>query len=143
MSELSFINENVDMPDFFSEELLKSWADVIADDYGYKCGRLSFLFCNDEKILEVNRKYLNHDFYTDVITFDYVRRNTLSGDIVISLDTVLSNSQKFKVTYETEFYRVFCHSILHLIGYKDKTPDDADEMRRQEDYCLGLLFSIM
>ena len=84
-------------------------------------------------------KYLNHDYYTDVITFDYREGKILSGDVFISLDTVQSNALEFNTTYEDELHRVIVHSVLHLIGYKDKTDEDARVMRLNENYCLGLL----
>ena len=130
------------MPFFFSEDKMKKWLDCIAAAYGRTPGNLSFVYCNDDRIIDVNREFLQHDYYTDVITFDYCRKNVLNGDIFISLDTVHSNSVKFGVPYEEEFNRVFCHSVLHLIGYKDKSDDDAAEMRRQESNCLNLLKSL-
>lgn len=139
MSELLFYNEECNIPDFFNEERVKQWLQVVADDYSFKLGTISFIFCNDEYILDVNRKYLNHDYYTDVITFDYREGKILSGDVFISLDTVQSNALEFNTTYEDELHRVIVHSVLHLIGYKDKTDEDARVMRLNENYCLGLL----
>lgn len=105
-------------------------------------GELSFIFCNDDYILDVNQKYLEHDYYTDVITFDYSEDDVLSGDIFISVDTVRSNSELFKTDMEEEFNRVLCHSLLHLIGFKDKMPEEEQEMRQNEDKCLNLLKTI-
>ena len=139
MSELLFYNEECDIPDIFNEERVKQWLQVVADDYSFGLGTISFIFCNDEYILDVNRKYLNHDYYTDVITFDYREGKILSGDVFISLDTVQSNALEFNTTYEDELHRVIVHSVLHLIGYKDKTDEDARVMRLNENYCLGLL----
>ena len=102
-------------------------------------GAISFIFCNDDYILDVNRKYLNHDYYTDVITFDYREGKVLSGDVFISLDTVQSNALEFGTTYEEELHRVIVHSVLHLIGFKDKSDNDAQEMRQNENHCLELL----
>ena len=100
---------------------------------------MNYIFCDDEYILSVNRQYLQHDYYTDVITFDYSHGNILSGDVFISLDTVRSNADLFAVTYEEEFHRVLCHAVLHLIGFKDKTEPDSAQMRQNENICLDLL----
>ena len=139
MKEVLFYEESVELPAFFSEKLIKSWLDIIASHYLKKIGALSFIFCNDDYILDVNRKYLNHDYYTDVITFDYCENQTLSGDVFISLDTVCSNALQFGVDFESEFYRVICHSVLHLIGFKDKTDIESVLMRENENICLDLL----
>ena len=139
MDELFFFTEDCEMPSFFSEEKIRKWFRVVASDYSRKIGAISFIFCSDPYILDVNRKYLNHDYYTDVITFDYVEGEILSGDVFISLDTVKSNSEEYHTAYEEELNRVIVHSLLHLIGYKDKTDEDAAEMRSNENHCLELL----
>ena len=115
------------------------WFQFVAEDYSLKLGTISFIFCNDDYILDVNRKYLNHDYYTDVITFDYREGKVLSGDVFISLDTVQSNALEFGAVYEEELHRVIVHSVLHLIGFKDKSDNDAQEMRQNENHCLELL----
>ena len=142
MKEVLFFNEGVDYPSFFSDTLICKWLDIIAAHYSKNVGNLSFIFCDDEYILKVNRDYLKHDYYTDVITFDYCAGDTLSGDVFISLDTVKSNSELFKTEYKDEFHRVVCHSVLHLIGFKDKTDTDSALMRANEDICLKLLKEI-
>jgi len=142
MKEILFYEEGVELPAFFSGKLIENWLDVIASHYSKKIGALSFIFCGDDYILDVNRKYLNHDYYTDVITFDYCENQTLSGDVFISLDTVRSNAVRFGVDFESEFYRVVCHSVLHLIGFKDKTDPDSAVMRENENICLDLLKTI-
>ena len=139
MSELLFFCEECDTPPFFNEERVKQWLQAVADDYSFQLGTISFIFCNDDYILDVNRNYLSHDYYTDVITFDYCEGDLLSGDVFISLDTVYSNSLQFQSGYENEFHRVICHSVLHLIGYKDKTDADSKMMRLNENICLELL----
>ena len=140
MKDILFYKEGTaEFPSFFSENLILEWLEVIAKHYNRKLGDLNFIFCDDEYMISVNRKYLNHDYYTDVITFDYCRGDILSGDIFISLDTVISNYQKFGTEFREEFHRVVCHSVLHLIGYKDKTDPDAAEMRKNENICLDLL----
>lgn len=142
MKEILFYKEGVDYPSFFSDALINTWLDRIAVHYSRRLGAVSFVFCKDDYMLNVNRQYLNHDYYTDVITFDYCEGDVLSGDVFISLDTVHSNALQFETGFEMEFYRVVCHSMLHLIGFKDKTDADSKEMRRNENICLDLLKSI-
>lgn len=140
MEEIFFFKEGkAEYPSFFSEPLILTWLRVIAGHYGKSLGALNFIFCDDDYILSVNRQYLQHDYYTDVITFDYCRGDVLSGDVFISLDTVKSNSKLFHTAYENEFHRVVCHSVLHLIGFKDKSEQDAPIMRENENICLELL----
>jgi rRNA maturation RNase YbeY len=109
-------------------------------------GDVAYIFCNDDKILEVNRQYLNHDYYTDIITFDYNEdleamgiKNTISGDLYISLDTVLSNSEEQGTTYDEELHRVIIHGILHLCGINDKGPGEREIMEAAENKALALL----
>ena len=140
MEGILFYKEGkIEYPSFFSDVHICKWIDVIAAHYKKKLGAINFIFCDDEYILSVNRQYLKHDYYTDVITFDYCDGELLSGDVFISLDTVKSNSVEFDTTFDNEFHRVICHSILHLIGFKDKTDPDSVEMRRNENICLDLL----
>lgn len=139
MSRLLIEFEDIESPSFYSYAKFSKWVDIIANHYGKRVGRLSFIYCNDEKILQVNRQFLDHDYYTDIITFDYCRRNIISGDIYISVDTVKSNSEEYSTSFEEEFNRVFCHGILHLIGFKDKSIEEAKIMREQEANCLYLL----
>lgn len=139
MEEILFYKEGIQYPSFFSDKFVCNWLKKIAIHYSKTLGSLSFVFCDDEYILSVNRQYLQHDYYTDVITFDYCQKDTLSGDIFISLDTVKSNAEQFGTDYYEEFHRVICHSILHLIGFKDKTEPDSKVMRANENICLELL----
>lgn len=139
MKEILFYKEGVEYPSFFSDAEICKWLDIIVVYYSKTVGNLSFIFCGDEYILSVNKQYLQHDYYTDVITFDYCSGDALSGDIFISLDTVKSNAELFGTEYENEFYRVICHSVLHLIGFKDKTEIDSSAMRLNENICLDLL----
>lgn len=115
-----------------------AWIKVVAASYGRKVGEIGYLFVDDEKILEVNREYLGHDYYTDVITFDYDEDDTVSGDIVISLDTVRSNAELFGKTYEDELYRVIIHGILHLCGINDKGPGEREIMEAAENKALAM-----
>ncbi|MDR1756657.1 MAG: rRNA maturation RNase YbeY [Culturomica sp.] len=142
MREVLFFTEQTGYPNFFSEERIHAWLDKMASEYARSIGEISFIFCSDDYILDVNRQYLQHDYYTDVITFDNSEDDVLCGDIFISLDTVRSNAELFGVSFEEEFYRVICHALLHLIGFKDKTDADAAEMRKQENSCLKLLESL-
>ncbi len=133
--------EGVEIPDI-QEDKVKLWICNLVEIYSKRIGDLSLVFCSDKYILEVNRTYLQHDYYTDIITFDYCSGSQVSGDLIISLDTVLSNSREFNSSYNTELHRVIIHGVLHLLGYKDKTPIEAEEMRRNEDQALKLFETI-
>jgi rRNA maturation RNase YbeY len=109
-----------------------------AETYGKKVGEIAYIFCSDEKILEVNRQYLQHDYYTDIITFDYCEGKKLSGDLFISLDTVRTNAEQFDAPYETELYRVIIHGILHLCGINDKGPGEREIMEAAENKALEM-----
>ncbi len=124
------------------ENIIKSWISKIITGNNSFLGSINYIFCNDDYILDINKQYLNHDYYTDIITFDYCDNKIISGDLFISLDTVLSNSKKFSTTYNQELYRVIIHGILHLLGFKDKSEEEAAEMRNQEELALDLLKTI-
>ena len=138
--EITFQSEKVDQPEIDEKEIA-SWIKKVGESYNKEVGEISYLFCGDEKILEINKQYLNHDFYTDIITFDYSEENTISGDIIISLQTVESNSQMYKTDYNEELHRVIIHGILHLCGLNDLTKEDEKKMRNAEDNALKILFS--
>ena len=112
---------------------------AVAASYGKRVGDIAYVFCNDDKILEVNRQYLQHDYYTDIITFDYCEGDMLSGDLFISLDTVRTNAEQFGKTYDDELHRVIIHGILHLVGINDKGPGEREIMEAAEDKALTLL----
>lgn len=116
-----------------------AWIKKVAASYGRKVGEIGYLFVDDEKILEVNNEYLGHDYYTDIITFDYDEDDIISGDLVISLDTVRSNAELFSKPYEEELYRVIIHGILHLCGINDKGPGEREIMEQEENKALALL----
>ncbi len=116
-----------------------AWIKAVVASYGKKTGDIGYMFVSDEKILEVNREYLGHDYYTDVITFDYDEEDTVSGDIVISLDTVRSNAELFGKEYDDELHRVIIHGILHLCGINDKGPGEREIMEAAEDKALAML----
>ena len=104
-----------------------------------KTREIAYIFCSDEKILEVNRQYLQHDYYTDIITFDYCEGDRLSGDLFISLDTIRTNAEQFGASYEDELHRVIIHGILHLCGINDKGPGEREVMEAAENKALGML----
>ncbi len=116
-----------------------AWIKKVAASYGKTVGEVGYLFCDDEKILEVNREYLQHDYYTDIITFDYDEGDQINGDLVISLDTVRTNAELFGKTYEEELHRVIIHGILHLCGINDKGPGEREIMEAAENKALAML----
>lgn len=134
---ITYNSEGVRMPKIKKRDT-SAWIKAVAASYGRKVGEIGYLFVDDEKILEVNREYLGHDYYTDVITFDYDEDDTVSGDIVISLDTVRSNAQLFGKSYEDELYRVIIHGILHLCGINDKGPGEREIMEAAENKALAM-----
>lgn len=135
---ISFHSENVDFPAIKKRDTA-NWIKAVAKKYDRQVGEISYLFCDDKKILEINRQYLQHDFYTDIITFDYTENKTISGDITISLDTVRSNSQQYQTEYAEELNRVIIHGILHLCGLDDHTEAEKKAMREAENSALLLL----
>ena len=134
---ITYNAEDVKLPTIKKRETTR-WIKKVAATYGRKVGEIGYMFVNDEKILEVNNEYLSHDYYTDVITFDYCEGYILNGDIVISLDTVRTNAEKFGKTYEEELYRVIIHGILHLCGINDKGPGEREIMEENENKALAL-----
>jgi rRNA maturation RNase YbeY len=130
---------DVPFPDL-KRRAIANWVKHVIYHYYKNVGRITYIFCSDDEILRINKQYLNHDYYTDIITFDYSEGEMLSGDLFISLDTVESNAEKFKVDYQQELYRVMIHGILHLCGFKDKTAYDKFVMRKKENDALLLLF---
>ena len=138
---ITYNTDGVKMPKLKKREITK-WIKTVAEIYGRIVGEIGYLFVNDEKILECNRDYLGHDYYTDIITFDYDEGSQINGDIVISLDTVHTNAEKFGKTYEEELYRVIIHGILHLCGINDKGPGERGIMEDNEDKALLLLREI-
>lgn len=129
--------ENVKMPAIRRRDT-SAWIRRVAQSYGRRVGEVGYLFCNDEKILEVNREYLGHDYYTDIITFDYCEDDQLNGDLVISLDTVRSNAKLFHKDYDEELHRVIIHGILHLCGQNDKGPGEREQMEAAENRALAM-----
>ena len=136
---ISFTTQNVNMPDVNVTDVT-NWVKRVAASYGKRCGDITYIFCDDERILEVNRAFLQHDYYTDIITFDYTTGNTISGDLFISLDTVRSNSHQLNESYERELYRVIIHGILHLCGINDKGEGEREIMECCENEALAMMF---
>ena len=120
----------------FLHKKINAWIKSTAARYDFKVGDICYIFCSDEKILEVNRQFLQHDYYTDIITFDYTENGKINGDIFISVDTVKSNAEKFNVTFDNELMRVIIHGVLHLTGQNDKTPETEKVMHQKEDIAL-------
>ena len=135
---IHFYSENIPQPKL-QKRLLSAWIKDTATLYGKKTGEISYVFCDNAKILEVNRQYLQHDYYTDIITFDDNEGNKLNGDIFISLETVADNAKEFKTTFENELHRVMIHGILHLCGQNDHSKEERAEMIRKEDEALSRL----
>ena len=117
---------------------VKKWVSEVVMRRGKSVGNINYLFCDDEYLLDANKRYLNHDTYTDIITFDYVAGNLVSGDIMISIDRVGENAVKFGVPFERELHRVIIHGVLHLLGQGDKSDEEAAEMRCLEEEALHL-----
>lgn len=133
-----YTTENVKAPKL-EKRKTNAWIKLVAAKYDKKIGEIAYIFCDDAKILEVNKTYLQHDYFTDIITFDYCEGAVLNGDIFISLDTVRTNAQEFGVTFENELHRILIHGILHLCGQDDKTPEARLEMTRKENDALQMI----
>jgi len=137
----TIVNLGVKIPSFVSKKDLKEAVKNLAIQEGKVLKDLSLVFTDDDYLLEVNKQYLNHDYFTDVITFDYSSFPEVSGDVMISLDRVKDNAQSLNQSYELEFYRVVFHGVLHLCGYKDKTDADIKVMRAKEDFYINRFVS--
>lgn len=138
---ITYSSENVKMPKIRKRDT-SAWIKQVAASYGRKVGEVGYMFVDDEKILEVNNEYLGHDYYTDIITFDYDEDDIINGDLVISLDTVKSNAELFGKTYEEELFRVIIHGILHLCGINDKGPGERGIMEAAENKALEMAKSV-
>lgn len=137
MSEIDWLCENVAMPQM-DYACLERWLKKVAESHGRILHELVYVFCDDNRILEVNKQFLNHDYFTDIITFDYCRGKLLRGDIYISLDTVRSNSEDLQCSYDSELKRVIAHGLLHLCGINDKAPGEREIMEYHENEALAL-----
>ena len=134
---ITYQTDGTRMPDI-KKRLTTAWIRNVAATYGKKVGDVNYIFCNDERILEVNREYLQRDYYTDIITFDYTEGDTISGDLFISLDTVKTNSEQFATEYDEELHRTIIHGILHLCGINDKGPGEREIMEAAENKALSM-----
>ena len=137
---IRFTTDSIEMP-ALDERKIGKWIRAIAAEYGFTVGNINYIFCSDERELEVNREFLGHDYYTDVITFDYTTASTLNGDIFISLDTVRSNAEMVGASFEHELHRILIHGVLHLTGQGDKTPETKAEMTAKEEKALAKLIT--
>lgn len=133
---IQYLAENIELP-IIDSKLISNWIKSVAAVYGKKIASINYVFCSDERILEVNKQFLNHDYFTDIITFDYSENISISGDIFISIDTVQSNAAEFGVSFKDELHRIIIHGILHLCGQDDKTPELRIEMTQQENLALA------
>lgn len=122
-----------------SSEFFVSWLSEVTSVEGFELGDISLVFCSDPYLLDMNRKHLNHEYFTDIITFDYSEETLVSGDLFISIDTVRSNAIDNNAMFHVELNRVVGHGVLHLMGYNDKTDKEQEEMTRKEDWALGLI----
>jgi probable rRNA maturation factor len=132
---IRYYSEDCDLPKI-NQDLVTDWIISVAAFHGKKTGEINYIFCSDARILAINNLYLHHDYYTDIITFDYSEQNKISGDIYIGIETVASNSKMLLSSYEKELNRVIIHGILHLCGFKDKTPETEKIMHQKEDEAL-------
>ena len=133
---IQFFEEDITMPDFFSEEKVRHWLFKVAGTYHKEIDSITYIFCNDSYLLDINRQYLDHDDLTDIITFPYDESDHLQADIFISIERVADNAHMLGTSYEEELHRVMVHGLLHLCGIKDKTDEDACKMRAAEDAAL-------
>ena len=133
---VSYYTEDIQFS-FKEKRLTSRWLKFVAESEAKRLGDIAVIFCSDNYILDVNIKYLQHDYYTDIITFDYCEGNRLSGDLFISIDSVRENAAFYGTEFADELNRVIVHGVLHLIGYDDHTEEDIAEMRAKENYYLS------
>ena len=139
MTEINYMTQgNVTLP-ALDETAVRDWIVMVAQQHGQRVGCLTYVFCDDDYILETNREFLGHDYYTDIITFDYTNSRHIAGDMVISLDTVKSNAEALGVSYDSELMRVIIHGVLHLCGINDKGPGEREIMEQCENDALAIL----
>lgn len=134
---ISYYNQDVKFK-FSAKRLTSKWLSLVAESEIRRVGEIAIIFCSDNYILQVNQQYLGHDYYTDIITFDYTEGDKLSGDLFISIDTVKANSEEYGTEFDNELNRVIVHGLLHLIGFDDHNERDIALMRKKEDYYLSL-----
>ena len=134
---ITFHNEGVSPS--VNTNRISSWLSSCIDDLGYNLGELSIIFCSDDYLIDMNKRHLNHDYYTDIITFNYNVEKKLNGDLFISVDRVKDNASAFNENFKMELFRVIIHGILHLCGFNDKTTKEQKEMRQKENHYLRLI----
>ena len=134
---ITFLTDDIQKP-HIDESRICRWIRAIAAHYGFTVGNINYIFCSDKRELEVNQKFLGHNYYTDVITFDYSSQTTINGDIFISIDMVMLNAQMLGCPFEDELRRIIIHGILHLTGQADKTPEAKKEMTAKEEHALSI-----
>jgi rRNA maturation RNase YbeY len=135
---ITYHAENKNSPSI-KKRIVNKWIKSVTESYGKETGEIAYIFCSEEKILEVNKTYLQHDYYTDIITFDYSEGNIISGDIFVCPDTIKSNAEKFNTFYPEELHRIIIHGILHLCGIEDKAPGEREIMELNENKALAIL----
>jgi rRNA maturation RNase YbeY len=135
---INFFNEDIEFPDIDISSYIK-WIGEIINQYNYTTGDINYIFCSNKYILQINKKYLNHNYFTDIITFNYNENNIINSDIFISIETVNENADCYNTTFYNELSRVIIHGILHLIGFDDKTKEDQAIMTQKENEALSLL----
>ncbi|MDR2907974.1 MAG: rRNA maturation RNase YbeY [Bacteroidales bacterium] len=138
MQTIQFFNEEVNFT-LKNKTQIREWLVKLIGKEKKSLGEINFIFCGDEYLLKLNEQYLNHDTFTDIITFDFVEGKTISGDIFISVDRMKENAKLFHVKQSDETHRLIAHGVLHLLGYKDKTPKDKKVMTAQEELALGMI----
>jgi rRNA maturation RNase YbeY len=135
---ITYHTKNGQIP-FMKRRIVNLWVKSVTKSYGREIGEIAYIFCSEEQILDINKQYLNHDYYTDIITFDYSEGNIISGDIFISTDTVKSNAETLGVSYREELHRILIHGILHLCGIEDKGAKGRKIMEMNENKALSIL----
>jgi rRNA maturation RNase YbeY len=135
MSKITFTNLDIKFT-LKNKKIIKQWIIETIKNEKKECGQIAYMFCSDDYLLDLNQRFLNHNTYTDIITFDYSEEKILNGEIYISIDRVKENAKNFDVDFETELLRVIIHGVLHLAGYKDKTKEQKEKMRKKEDQYL-------
>lgn len=137
MSAITFHSEETSFS-LPKEKAIFQWITNAVQSEGFLAGNISIIFCSDDYLLNINQKHLSHDYYTDIITFDYCENGIVNGDLFISIDRVKDNAKDFSVSFEHELYRVIIHGIMHLCGYKDKSDEEMAKIRQKENFYLSL-----
>lgn len=139
MESIQFFSEEIEFT-LYQESIIRDWLHLIAQEHHTEIDTINYVFCSDDYLLNINKQFLDHDYYTDIVTFDNSEENSpLLSDIFISIDRVKDNAHQEGNTFENELYRVLAHGMLHLLGFNDKSDDEQILMRQKEDACLSLL----